>query len=169
MAALQIFYDTLDQKAGDIEKFEREKDIKNYTILVHALKSAARLVGALQLSADAKYLEDCGNAQNVEEIEAKTPKLLSDFRGYKEVLAPLFGTSEEEDMSLPEISVDELHELYSLIKGLAAEFDLDNIDKMMEEAKSYRIPEAEKERFNKLKDCVRSADWATLEQLLEAV
>ncbi|MBQ9564985.1 MAG: response regulator [Synergistaceae bacterium] len=169
VAALQIFYDTLDQKAGDIEKFEREKDIKNYTILVHALKSAARLVGALQLSADAKYLEDCGNAQNVEEIEAKTPKLLSDFRGYKEVLAPLFGTSEEEDMSLPEISVDELHELYSLIKGLAAEFDLDNIDKMMEEAKSYRIPEAEKERFNKLKDCVRSADWATLEQLLEAV
>ena len=70
-------------------------------------------------------------------------------------------------MSLPEISLDELHEFYGLIKGYAAEFDIDNIDKMMEEAKSsFRIPAEEKEKFNKLKDCVRSADWATMEQIL---
>ncbi|MBR1672662.1 MAG: response regulator [Fretibacterium sp.] len=165
VAALQIFYETLDQKAGDIEKFEKEKDIRNYTILVHALKSAARLVGALQLSADAKYLEDCGNAQNVEEIEAKTPALLSQYRDYKEILAPVFG-KEEDDSSLPEIPADDLHELYGLIKGFAADFDLDNIDKMLEEVKGYRIPDAEKEKFNKIKDCVTAADWGTLEQLL---
>ena len=56
--------------------------------------------------------------------------------------------------------------MYSLIKGFAADFDLDNIDNMIAEAKNYRIPEAERERFEKIKDCVTAADWSTLEQLL---
>ncbi|MBQ7153974.1 MAG: response regulator [Synergistaceae bacterium] len=164
--ALEIFYNTLDKKAGDIERFEQEKDIKNYTVLVHALKSAARLVGALQLSEDAKYLEACGDKNDIAEIEAKTPALLSQYRSYKPILEKVFGKTDEPDMSLPEISLDDLHEMYSLIKGFAADFDLDNIDNMMAEAKNYRIPESERERFEKLKECVTAADWSTLEQLL---
>ena len=164
--ALEIFYNTLDKKADDIERFEREKDIKNYTVLVHALKSAARLVGALDLSEKAKYLEACGDKGDVHEIETKTPALLSQYRGYKPVLAEVFGKNDEPDMSLPEISIEDLHEMYSLIKGFAADFDLDNIDNMMAEAKNYRIPESERERFEKIKECVTAADWSTLEQLL---
>ena len=164
--ALEIFYNSLDKKADEIEGFEREKDIKNYTIKVHALKSAARLVGALKLSEDAKYLEACGDKNDVHEIEMKTPALLSQYRGYKAVLAPVFGGSAEEDTSLPEISIDDLNEMYTLIKGFAEDFDLDNIDSMMAEAKNYRIPESERERFEKLKECVTNADWGTLEELL---
>ena len=164
--ALEIFFTSLDKKAAEIEGFEREKDIKNYTIKVHALKSAARLVGALQLSEDAKYLEACGDKNDIAEIEAKTPALLSLYRSYKPVLEQVFGKPDEQDMSLPEISVEDLHEMYSLIKGFAADFDLDNIDNMMAEAKNYRIPEAERERFEKIKECVTAADWSTLEQLL---
>lgn len=164
--ALEIFYTSLDKKAGEIEGFEREKDIKNYTIKVHALKSAARLVGALKLSDDAKYLEACGDKNDVAEIESKTPALLSLYRSYKPELAKVFGSNDEPDMSLPEISPDDLHEMYSLIKEFAADFDLDNIDRMMEEAKNYRIPESEREKFDKVKECVTSADWGTLEELL---
>ena len=165
--ALQIFYDTLDQKANDIERFEREKDIKNYTVLVHALKSSARLVGALQLSEDAKYLEACGDKNDIAEIEAKTPALLSQYRSYKKVLAEVFGNNDEEDMSLPEIPLDELKEFYVMLKDMAANFDLDNIDAMMEDIKNYRIPADEKERFKKIKDCVTAADWASLDELLK--
>ena len=164
--ALEIFYNTLDKKADDIEKFEREKDIKNYTVLVHALKSAARLVGALKLSEDAKYLEACGDKQDIHEIESKTPALLSQYRGYKPVLEKVFGKKDEPDMSLPEMSLDDLHEMYSMIKGFAADFDLDNIDNMIAEAKNYRIPESEREKFEKLKECVTNADWGTIEELL---
>ena len=164
--ALEIFYNSLDKKADEIEGFEREKDIKNYTIKVHALKSAARLVGALKLSDDAKYLEACGDKNDEAEIEAKTPALLSLYRSYKPVLAKVFGANDEPDMSLPEIPVADLHEMYSLIKGFAADFDLDNIDAMMEETKKYRIPESEREKFEKIKECVTNADWGGLEELL---
>ena len=163
--ALEIFYNSLDKKADEIETYEREKDIKNYTVKVHALKSAARLVGALELSADAKHLEESGDNEDIHEIEAKTPKLLAKYRAYKPVLAKVFGGGEE-DESLPEISVEDLHEMYSLIKGFAADFDLDNIDSMMEKAKGFRIPEAEREKFDKIKECVTNADWGSLEELL---
>ena len=163
--ALEIFYNSLDKKADEIETYEREKDIKNYTVKVHALKSAARLVGALDLSADAKHLEESGDNNDVHEIEQKTPALLSKYRAYKPVLAKVFGGGEE-DTSLPEIPLEDLHEMYSLIKGFAADFDLDNIDKMMEEAKKFRIPEAEREKFEKIKECVTNADWVSLEELL---
>ena len=164
--ALEIFYNSLDKKADEIEGFERDKDIKNYTIKVHALKSAARLVGALKLSDDAKYLEACGDKNDIHEIEQKTPALLSQYRGYKAVLAPVFGKGEEEDMSLPEISIDDLNEMYTLLKDFAADFDMDNIDSLMAEAKNYRIPESEREKFEKIKECVTNADWGTLEEIL---
>ena len=163
--ALEIFYNSLDKKADEIQKFEKQKDIKNYTVLVHALKSAARLVGALDLSANAKYLEECGDKNDIHEIETKTPALLSQYRSYKPVLEKVFGKNEP-DMSLPEISPSELKELYSMIKSFAEDFDLDNIDKMMEETKNYRIPESEREKFEKVKECVTNADWATLEEVL---
>ena len=130
------------------------------------MKSAARLVGALKLSDDAKYLEACGDKNDEAEIEAKTPALLSLYRSYKPVLAKVFGANDEPDMSLPEIHVADLHEMYSLIKGFAADFDLDNIDAMMEETKKYRIPESEREKFEKIKECVTNADWGGLEELL---
>ncbi len=165
ISALQVFYETLDKKANDIEKFEKEKDFKNYTILVHALKSSSRLVGALKLSEDAKYLEACGNEQNAAEIAARTPALLAQYREYKASLAPIFGKNED-DSALPEISVNDLNEMYSLIRGFASSFDIDSIDRMLEGVKGFRIPEAEKDKFDKIKDCVTAADWSTLEQLL---
>ena len=164
--ALEIFYNSLDKKADEIQRFEKEKDIKNYTVLVHALKSAARLVGALDLSANAKYLEECGDKNDIHEIETKTPALLSQYRSYKPILEKVFGKKDEVDMSLPEISVDELKELYSMIKSFADEFDLDNIDKLIDETKNYRIPESERDKFEKVKECVTNADWSTLEQVL---
>ncbi|MCR5762397.1 MAG: response regulator, partial [Treponema sp.] len=92
-SALKNFYDSIDDKVSEIEKFTKTKDWKNYTILVHALKSSARLIGALTLSKDAEYLEKCGNDMNESEIQAKTPELLSLYRSYKDRLASVVNVS----------------------------------------------------------------------------
>lgn len=44
-----------------------ERKYKDYTILVHALKSSARIIGAENLSKQAEYLESCRN-------QLKTPE-----------------------------------------------------------------------------------------------
>lgn len=67
----KTFCITLKKNAQDIENFAASGDIHAYTIAVHALKSAARIVGATDVSSQAEYLEKCGKASEVNEIVKK--------------------------------------------------------------------------------------------------
>ena len=78
-----------------IEADAAAEDWKNYTIRVHALKSSARIIGAKDLSEQAAYLESCGDAQNAEEINAKTGQLLKDYRSLGEALAAALEAGDE--------------------------------------------------------------------------
>ena len=57
---LRQFYESITNNADEIERLLAEGDYDNFTIKVHALKSAARLVGATRLSENAAKLEDYG-------------------------------------------------------------------------------------------------------------
>ena len=59
--AVRIFVESARVKSDDIEKSFEEEDWENFTIRVHALKSASRLIGATKLSKDAERLEALGN------------------------------------------------------------------------------------------------------------
>ena len=97
--ASRNFYDVIEEKSTQIENFQKEANWNDYTVLVHALKSSARLIGATELSENAAFLEECGDkAKNNEEkaislISEKTPALLKKYRSYSKKLAPLFGLS----------------------------------------------------------------------------
>ncbi|MDE6773612.1 MAG: response regulator, partial [Treponemataceae bacterium] len=85
--AVHDFFDAIDKQADAIDSYCRQKDVNNYRILVHGLKSSARLVGAERLSQDAAFLEQCAKDGNLEEIDARTPALLAAFRSLKEPLS----------------------------------------------------------------------------------
>ena len=157
---LQQFYNSINNNLRDIEKFFNEGDIHNYTIKVHALKSSARLIGASELSAQAAYLEDCGNNNDVDTIKDLTPELLQNYRAYLEKLAPLY----KQDESAELISREKLYEAYEAIKEFAAMFDSDSIDGIISMLREYKIPDEEAEKFNLIASCADSADWAGLEE-----
>lgn len=163
---LQTFYQSVKANSNSIEEFLREKDYRNYTIKVHALKSSARLIGAEELSNDAKFLEDCGNNltdENIKIIIDRTPKLLADYRDYGEKLAKFYDNDNE---NLPEIAPDELSEIYGAIREFAYSFDIDSIDNILETARKYRIPDSEKERFENISTAARNMDWDALDKAL---
>ena len=58
------------------EKY-KEEDWKNYTIMVHALKSTARMIGAMELSEKFYRLEQLGNAEDEKTLALETPDVLS--------------------------------------------------------------------------------------------
>ena len=76
LEAARDFYDAIDVKSADIEHYCAIGDWQNYTVLVHALKSSARLIGAAELSATAAALEQYGNAAK-QEPSAEAPAALS--------------------------------------------------------------------------------------------
>ena len=154
---LREFYKSIDIKADAIEEFAALKDWHNYTILVHALKSSARLIGAEKLSEDAKYLEKCGDDENEAEINEKTPALLELYRSYKKHLAPLCAEVED-DSGKKEMPLNQYSEAISNIKECIEAFDFDTADQIIAMMKDYRIPAEKKEHFTRLQEAISSVD-----------
>ena len=166
---LEQFYRAIKPNANAIDGFLMEKDYKNYTIKVHALKSSARLIGANALSADARYLEDLGNSltqDDIKRIEGLTPKLLESYRRFLDILSPLYIEEERARELAPEISVSDLNEAYDAIRQFIESFDIDAIDGFISEVRKYRIPKLEEARFALVQECVRNMDWLGLEEAL---
>ena len=154
---LKEFYKAIDKNAEKIEQFVAEEDWRNYTILVHALKSSARLIGAAKLSDDAKYLEKCGDDENKAEITAKTPALLELYRSYKNHLAPLC-EQVEDDSGKQEMPLEQYDEAVSNIKECVEAFDFDTADQIIAMMKDYKIPAEKKQHFADLADAVSAVD-----------
>ena len=158
------FLISLDKKAGDIENFAENKDYRNYTVAVHALKSSARLVGAMELSKEAAYLEQCGNDENEAEIAEKTPQMLYLYRSYKDKFKA--AAENEDDSDLPEISEDELLSAFSDIKELVEAYDYDTADGIMDMLKGYKIPDSYKEKYKKVAEFMALVDRDSLLSIL---
>ncbi len=159
---IKDFRISIDDKADAIEQYYNAGDLKNYEILVHALKSSARLIGAMELSAQAAYLESCADNENIDEIKAKTSDLLKLYRSYKEKLAVA-----SEDSDLPLISDSQLDEAFSNIKEMVEIFDFDTADSIMKMLEGYSIPFEKQEVFLKLQKLMVKVDREGILELLE--
>jgi len=144
------FVDTGISRAAIIEQYYEQQDYKNYTIQVHALKSAARIIGATKLSQLAMALEEAGNEQNSTKIENATGELLRLYREVVEDLSMIIETKKD----LIAIDEDGLKDAFLTIREMAEGFDFDGIDSVMEELKKYEIPDNFKEKYQKLKTLV---------------
>ncbi len=84
---LRFFRDSIGKKSDEIEKLYYDENIEDYTTKVHALKSAARMVGLTELSNMAKRLEEAGKKEDIDYIRDNTWDTLSKYRTYKDILA----------------------------------------------------------------------------------
>ena len=138
ISTFRDFAEAIPENSQKIEDFWHEKDYNNYTILVHALKSSARLIGAQELSEEAKILEERGDARDGDFIDDKTPELLEHYRRYVKLLAPFAAAEEEKD--LPVISEEQLLDALKMIERFNDAFDYDGADSIVETMKSFSMP-----------------------------
>jgi len=74
---LQIILTYLEEdKTADINRTLNEKDFENYRILVHALKSTSRTIGADDMSEEARKLEMAAREGNIQYIEGNTQRVM---------------------------------------------------------------------------------------------
>ena len=67
-------------KEREIDGFWKKEDLKNYRIMVHALKSSAKMTGAEELSELAKKAEEAAKNQDADYIRAHHEELLTAYR-----------------------------------------------------------------------------------------
>ena len=85
---LQVYLTTGLQKIREIREKYKEEDWKNYTILVHALKSTSIGIGATRLGEMAKELELASKEENISYIQAHHKEVMQE---YEEVLLEIGG------------------------------------------------------------------------------
>ncbi len=164
--AFKDFSASIAEKSAQIAGFAAAQDWKNYTVLVHALKSSARLIGALGLSADAKYLEACGDKCDAAEIEAKTPALLELYRSYQTILSPVAGVPAERTDKTP-ITQQIWDEAITALREVVGTFDFTMADAIVEQIDGYQLTEPYTERWKTIKAAVANVDQAAVMQALD--
>ncbi|MBR1477665.1 MAG: DegV family EDD domain-containing protein [Lachnospiraceae bacterium] len=164
---LKLFYDSITQRAGEIEGFFDAKDWKNYTIKVHALKSSSKLVGAMELSDMAQKLENAGKAEDTEYILEKHNEFLEAYKNYKNALSGLFGASEEDaDEYKPLADPGFVREAYEEILNAAVEMDCDKLEEVFKSVGEYALPNEDKDKFKTLKEYSDNFDYDGIVNML---
>ncbi|MCR4990721.1 MAG: hypothetical protein K6A38_07660 [Lachnospiraceae bacterium] len=93
---LHDYWEGIESSALEIEDALKAEDYKLYTVKVHALKSSSRLVGIMGLGDEAYeyeltgYEAQKGDEAAIAKIKNGTSELLSKYRSYKEIFAPVF-------------------------------------------------------------------------------
>lgn len=160
---LKMFYESIDEKAAELNVFFDSEDWENYTIKIHALKSSSKLIGARELSDKAYALEMAGKEGRIEEIKAGHPVFMEDYAGYKTRLAEVCGSaaSEDKEQDKKKVVADEylMEIVYEMIGEAAQSMDIDGIEEALKELSDYAIPEEEKEKFDAIVSAVHNYDY----------
>ena len=144
---LNDFYKLIDTKSEKVENCLDKGLIRDYTIEVHALKSMARMIGALELSEQFYQMEMLGNAGETELIKKRTPDILVLYRSYKAVLKDHIKSGTEEKTT---VSYEQVEKTLMRLHDAMDNFDLDEADEAMKELESYDLSDDIKNMVEKL-------------------
>ena len=143
---LKIFYESMDSK--------------------HALKSSARIIGALEFAEKAQELENAGKSDDEEYIRKHHGPFIDEFRSFKDPIGEVFGKSADTG-DKPEADSEMLKKAFDDIRTAADDMDCDRLESIFEEMSGYSIPEAERELFSKVKSAADDFDYDAILELLE--
>ena len=169
MITLKAYLDNAFDNADAIESSWKDKDLKKTTILVHALKSTSRVIGALKLGDLAEELEKAGDSKDLQKLEKDIPVLLEKYRNLASLLVPLYSDDkkETEDVSKPLISDDKLNEAYEALLEFCEAFDFDSVSHIIESLRVYSIPEKERARYDSLVKAVDNYDYDLIPGIID--
>ncbi|MCR5098842.1 MAG: DegV family EDD domain-containing protein [Lachnospiraceae bacterium] len=89
-SVLNMFYDSIEEKTAELVEAIEQEDWENYTIRVHALKSSARIVGAMGLGNSAEAVEKAAKASEYDFVRTHHEALIKEYGSYKEILSRVF-------------------------------------------------------------------------------
>ena len=165
-SVLKIFYDSIDTRHAELEESFASQDWENYTIKIHALKSSARLVGALGLGEAAQLLEDAGKAKDVGYIREHHMPVMEDYLGLGAKLADLYGNENEKSADKPVADDALITDMYEGLRMAAEAMDCAMLEDILGEIDEYKVPDHEKEKFERVHQMAEALDYEGILRIL---
>ncbi|MBP5555947.1 MAG: response regulator [Lachnospiraceae bacterium] len=157
LKALEIFAGNAASKADEIEDFRKNGMLEDYIIRVHALKSSARIIGAVNLSEKARLLEEAGKNNDISYIDQNNDILLRDFRNLGNKLKNVFTDKASDNKEL--IPDEKLQDAYNTIYELAQMMDYDSLELIFESLKEYSFKENDRLKLERIKKAMDELNW----------
>ncbi|MCR5023390.1 MAG: response regulator, partial [Lachnospiraceae bacterium] len=118
LSLVKIFYESIDEKAAELEELYFGRDADGYAIKVHALKSSARIIGAGILADEAQRQENAGKSGDFDYIDRHYKSFMDDYLSFKKDLSEGYcGDMEEADK--PVADEDMMNSVFSEIRSAA--------------------------------------------------
>lgn len=153
------FVKSAEVKCEEIETLLKEEDITGYTIEVHAQKSVARLIGAMDLGEKFFAMEKAGKNFQIDLIREKTPELLEEFYDYKERIAAALQKNKPQEEK-PKIILDDdaIRRLLTTLDKAIKDMDITRMDDAMNKLAGASLPEDWAKDISRLEAYVTNMD-----------
>ena len=170
LSVLSDYYSAIQPKSEKIKQLEEEENWPEYTVEVHALKSASRQIGAMALADLAAEMEKAGNAHDAELIHKKTGEMLWMYLAYEPVIRPFIREKGAEGSSQPvkgEASKDMLLTAFINCREALEDLDMDRIERFISELKQYSFGTESAKYLAELVGAADNFDIETCEDVLD--
>ncbi|MBE5866598.1 MAG: response regulator [Lachnospiraceae bacterium] len=138
---LEVVYYDGQKKIALLKQYLEEKNYKNYTIEVHALKSVAASIGEMELSEYAKEHEFAGKEERFAYIDEDGENIIAAYKAMLDRIEPLLPPKEElVESGTEELPagryIEELENLIQVIDSFDADSAIEIIDRLFE----FKLP-----------------------------
>lgn len=165
---LTIFAKSGSKNINLITNCAKMGDIRNFTTYVHSVKSAAKSVGAMKLSELSYNLEMAGKSNDWNYINANIREYIE---LYKQVINEIFmnmgiNTSSTQNVPKKQVTQEQFKQQLTTLCQAAANYDSDTSSKIIEEIKTYQLPESWDAYIDKCSSLMDDFDYDSLESLV---
>lgn len=128
-----------DEKKKNINNFFEQQDWENYRILVHALKSTAKMIGADSLSEKARLVEDAAKNLDIEYIKTNHEQLIVKYDNIVQSITDVFDPKMHVDgqKEYTELSGEELLPMLEELKGCFDTFETPKAEELLSQMDGY--------------------------------
>lgn len=160
LSLLTVAYNDGKKKCLLIKEYAHNKDLNNYMIEVHSLKSVSSIIGNHNLSLLAKQHEEASLNGDLNFIEENFNNLILQYQLFLKNIEPFTINSRVPSRNkIKRFNKDKVIELIKSVANSIDDFDLDNSFKYLDELLHYNLGKDQIDILYKVKDYLNLFDY----------
>lgn len=165
---LKTYYHDIEAREPELEALYAKRDIRNFTIYVHAIKSASRGAGANDLGEMAFQLETAGKEGDWDTIDRVYPEFREALHNVVVNVGKYVGKylvhakKEDTDVRLEAFPQD----VMDAVKAACEEMDYLTAEELLKKLDQHKYTDALEARLQAMISCCAAFEYDKLEQIL---
>ena len=161
LSAIEIFLDHAYTNIDELKNYYKDGNFNEMTIMLRALKSTSRIIGAMILSTMSGAMEKALLEQDKAYIDEEFPVLISQYKKY----ADLFNSHKKVEAKI-DIRTDEIDDALMALKESASAEDFSLMEDGLDYLEKCNLPPDTSKLVYELKQKLFKLDWEAIHKIL---